>query len=219
MSSRGVLGAIACSLALLSLLVTVSCEFPFSLRDSEQSTGTAVNIQLTTDPGLVRTNIWRCYLGREPGPYGDHLSDDFVFVTDPIDAAALEQAHGGDFSEWDGTVDKKLTEYLLDHARCTLVLCDATDSGDRECIPDSTVQEKTATLCTIQYSYKFIFVLNDDWKHVSGEARFFMRKDPRDDLWRIFRWEDIKPQSPQADTTTWGWLKGETLYATRGVAL
>jgi len=61
-------------------------------------------------------------------------------------------------------------------------------------------------------------VLNNDWKHVSGEARFFMRKEPRDNLWRIFRWEDIKPQSPQADTTTWGWLKGETL-ATRGVAL
>ena len=218
MSSRGVLGAIACSLALLSLLVTVSCEFPFSLRGSEESTGTAVNIQQTTDPGFVRTNIWRCYLGREPGPYGDQISDDFVFVTDPIDAAALEQANGGDFSEWDGTVDKELTEYLLDRARCTLVLCVAKDSGDRECLPDSTVQENTETLCTIQYSYKFSFVLNNDWKHVSGEARFFMRKEPRDNLWRIFRWEDIKPQSPQADTTTWGWLKGETL-ATRGVAL
>jgi hypothetical protein len=41
-----------------------------------------------------------------------------------------------------------------------------------------------------------------------------MRKEAKDNLWRIFKWEDIKPQSPQGDTLTWGMLKGQTL-ATR----
>lgn len=214
MSSSGVgmgtRGAIALGLAAVALLA-VSCEFPFALRDSEHQTGTSIRIDLTTDPGLVRGNIWRCYIKKEPSPYSEQLSDDFVFVTDPVDAAELEQTYAGDYSEWNGKTDKDLTAYLLNDSRCNLVLCIPKDDEDDECLPDSTVQETTETLCTIQYSYKFTFVLYSARKHVAGEARFYMRKEPKDNLWRMYKWEDIKPQSAEGDTITFGMLKGETL--------
>lgn len=211
MSSRGVFGIVVCCAAVLCVLLAASCEFPFSLRDSEDPSGTSIKIQMTTDPGFVRTNVWRCYINREPTPYGDQITDDFVFVTDPRDAAALEQTWGGDFGEWDGTVDKELTAYILDDARCTVVWCIPKTAEDRQCIPDSTVLENTETLSSIQYTYKFTFVLYGDWKHIAGEARLSIRKESKDNLWRIFKWEDIKPQSPQADTMTWGMLKGDAL--------
>jgi hypothetical protein len=214
MSSRGRAGAVVFGVALSCALLTASCEFPFSLRDSESPTGTSVRIQVTTDPGFVRTNVWRCLVNREPTPYGDQITDDFAFVTDPRDAAALEQTYGGDFSGWDGKVDKDLMSYLLDHERCNVVSCIPRIPGDRECLPDSTVLENAETLCSIQYTYKFMFVLFSSWTYISGEARLSMRKEAKDNLWRIFKWEDIKPQSPQGDTLTWGMLKGQTL-ATR----
>lgn len=213
MPSRCGLGVVACGLALSLLLFAASCEFPFSLRDSEPPSDSAsrIKIQLTTDPGFVRTNVWRCYINKAPSPYSDQISDDFVFVTDPTDAAALAQTYPGDFSEWDANMDKRLTAYLLDDGRCYRVRC----LPDTLCIPDSTVLENTETLSTIQYSYEFAFQFYDSTRYVSGEARLHMRKEAGDNLWRIYKWEDIKPQSQQADTTTWGMLKGETLATIR----
>jgi hypothetical protein len=211
--SRGWLRFSSITLACAALVFAASCEFPFSLRDSEPSTGSTIKIVDPTDPGVVRTNMWRCYLGRDATFYNEQLVPDFVFFLDPIDAAELQQTYGGDFSQWDVTTERDLTTYLLDGARCSLVLCVSKNLTDVQCIPDSTVLENTETMSTIQYSYRFNIILYNVFTHVSGQARLFIRKEPSDNLWHMYKWEDIRPQSEtdRGDTLTLGMLKGQLL--------
>ena len=200
------------TLGCIALVAAASC---FSLRPSEPSTGIKIKTIDPTDPGVVRTNTWRCYLGRDATFYNDQLVSDFIFSVDPIDAAELEQTYGGDFSQWDVVTEKDITAYMLDGARCTLVLC-IPDSGEAQCIPDSTVLENAETSCTIQYDYRFTIILYNVFTHVAGEARLYIRKEPSDNLWHMYKWEDIRPQSEtdRGDTLTLGMLKGQ-LIATR----
>jgi len=169
-----------------------------------------------TDPGVVRTNTWRCYQGLNATFYNDQLVPDFIFSVDPIDAAELQQTYGGDFSQWDVATERDITAYMLDGARCSLFLCISKGPGDPQCIPDSTILENTETTCTIQYDYRFTLILYGVFTHVAGNVRLFIRKEPSDNLWHTYKWEDIRPQTEtdRGDTLTLGMLKGQ-LLATR----
>ena len=201
------------SLGCAALVAMASCEFPFSLRGSEPSEGNRVKTIDPTDPGVVRTNTWRCYLGRDATFYNEQLVNDFIFSVDPIDAAELQQTYGVDFSQWDVATEKDITAYMLDGARCSLVLCISSGPADPQCIPDSMVLENTETAATIQYNYKFTFLLYSQFTHVAGQVRLFIRKEPSDNLWHLYKWEDIRPQSEtdRGDTLTLGMLKGQLL--------
>jgi len=179
------------------LLLAASCEFPFSLRDSELPTGSSTQIVQATEPGAVLSNVVNSIKNRDASPYGAQLAPDFVFVADQIDVAALEQNYPGVFSNWDVTVERDVTNYMLDNARCTLGILS---------FADQTEIENTATIYMVQVSYYLTLKLVGVLQGYSGQARIFMRKAVDDNLWHIYRWEDIKLQDAQRDT--WGLIRG-----------
>jgi len=184
--------------ALLVLLaLAASCEFPFSLRDSELPTGSSTQIIPATEPGALLSTLINSIENRDASSYGAQLAADFIFVADQIDVAALEQYYPGVFSNWDVTVERDVTNYMLDNARCTLGLLSFADQAEIE---------NTATIYTVQLSYQLNLKLVGVLQGYSGQARIFMRKAVDDNLWHIYRWEDIKLQDAQRDT--WGLIRG-----------
>jgi hypothetical protein len=194
--SRSALAPVGLGLAVLLL---VSCEFPFSLRQTAEPTGSSTQLVPTTQPLDVRKNIFRCINNRDAISYGTQLADDFTFVADPIDVAQLEQTYPGAFQDWTVDVERRVVEYLLDDARCSLSILG---------FADSTILEETDNTYSIQYDYSFALILDGDVHTYSGAARLFMRKQSEDNLWRLYKWEDIRLEGTADDT--WGIIKGTT---------
>jgi hypothetical protein len=192
MSSKALLAA-----AVAALVLTASCEFPFSLRDSEEPTGVSTQLIPTTRPLDVRSNIWRSINNGDAISYGSQLAGAFAFTPDPIDQAALEQTYPGAFADWTADVERSVMEYALDPVRCSLSILS---------LSDSTVLEETETSYSIRYTYSVIFIIDDEFQAYAGQARLMMIKKPDDNLWYLEKWEDIRVEGSEKET--WGILKG-----------
>jgi len=192
MSSKALLAA-----AVAALVLTASCEFPFSLRDSEEPTGVSTQLIPTTRPLDVRSNIWRSINNGDAISYGSQLAGAFAFTPDPIDQAALEQTYPGAFADWTADVERSVMEYALDPVRCSLSILS---------LSDSTVLEETETSYSIRYTYSVIFIIDDEFHTYAGQARLMMIKKPDDNLWYLEKWEDIRVEGSEKET--WGILKG-----------
>jgi hypothetical protein len=182
--------------ALAAALLVVSCD-AFSLRDSEQPTGSSTQLIPATQPLAVRGNVWRSINNGDAISYGTQLSEDFTFVPDPMDEAQVEQIYPGAFDDWTLAVEEAVIGYILDAARCDLSILGFSDS---------TVVEETEDLYTIQYAYSAIFILDTELQTYAGEARLLMRKESADNLWYLYKWEDIRMEG--SDNDTWGVLRG-----------
>jgi hypothetical protein len=186
------------ALAWVSLAVAVaSCEFPFALRTSELPSGTSTVTLERTEPLNVKININRCINKRDAMTYESQISEDFVFVADPRDSAYLEETYPGIFAGWDATVELDVMEYMLDNGRCSV---------SSLALSDSTIVEDSDTEFSITYRYDLSLLLSGDFLYYVGEARFYMRKESSDNLWRLYRWEDSRLQDTERDT--WGILRG-----------
>ena len=193
--------------ALAAALLVVSCD-AFSLRDSEQPTGSSTQLIPATQPLAVRGNVWRSINNGDAISYGTQLSEDFTFVPDPMDEAQVEQIYPGAFDDWTLAVEEAVIGYILDAARCDLSILGFSDS---------TVVEETEDLYTIQYAYSAIFILDTELQTYAGEARLLMRKESADNLWYLYKWEDIRMEG--SDNDTWGVLRGRIrCNYVRGVA-
>lgn len=197
MSSKALLAA-----AVAALVLTASCEFPFSLRDSEEPTGVSTQLIPTTRPLDVRSNIWRSINNGDAISYGSQLAGAFAFTPDPIDQAALEQTYPGAFADWTADVERSVMEYALDPVRCSLSILS---------LSDSTVLEETETSYSIRYAYSVLLIIEDDFieddfQAYSGQARLMMIKKPDDNLWYLEKWEDIRVEGSEKETL--GILKG-----------
>jgi hypothetical protein len=196
MCSRVARDRVPLVVALGAVLLAASCG-AFSLRDSEEPTGSSTQLLPTTQPLVVRSNIWRSINNGDAISYETQLSEDFTFVADPIDVATVEQTYPGAFANWTVEVESAVMEYILDAVRCDLSILG---------LSDSTVVEETEGLYTIQYNYSVIFILDNEFQSYAGQARLVMRKETSDNLWYLYRWEDIRLEGSEDDT--WGILRG-----------
>jgi hypothetical protein len=184
--------------ALGAVLLAAACD-AFSLRDSEDPTGSSTQLIPATQPLDVVSNIWRSINNSDAISYETQLSGDFTFVADPIDVATIEQTYPGAFDDWTAEVESAVMEYILDPARCDLSILS---------LSDSTVIEDTDDLYSIRYAYSFILILNSEFSAYTGEVWFGMRKATTDNLWYLYRWEDTRVEGSENDT--WGILRGRT---------
>jgi hypothetical protein len=187
---------LALALVFMAGLVA-SCEFPFGLRDSELSSGTSTRILEATEPVNVKININRCINNRDAMSYESQIADDFVFAADPRDSAYLEQTYPGIFAGWNASVERDVMEYMLDNGRCSV---------SSLALSDSSIVDDSSTEFSITYKYDLSLVLSGEFLYYKGEARFYMRKESSDNLWRLYRWEDSRLQDSERDT--WGILRG-----------
>lgn len=182
--------------ALVGVLLAAACD-AFSLRDSEEPTGISTQLIPATQPLDVRSNIWRSINNSDAISYETQLSEDFTFVPDPIDRATVEQTYPGAFDDWTLAVESAVVGYLLDAARCDLSILG---------LGDSTVIDDTERLYSIRYAYSLILILGAPLETYAGEAQLFMRKETTDNLWYLYKWEDIRMEGSEKDT--WGILRG-----------
>lgn len=196
----GLVGLVAAATG--ATLMLAGCEFPFSVRDSEKPIGSATSVVPATEPGAVLTNLIVCVNDRKANFYIEQMTEDFIFTADPIDAATLERDYPGIFNDWTLEVESRVMGYLLDAGRCTFASLDLSNQ-----VP---LEQPTDTTYSCQVDYALALLLNADSQNYAGQARLFMRKTA-DNLWHIYRWEDIRPQGAQFDT--WGILKGRTRAA------
>jgi hypothetical protein len=172
-------------------------EFPFQVGDSPKPLGSATKVIPATEPSAVLSNLVFCFKGQKASLFLDQLTDDFVFVADAIDVATMEQTYPGIFNDWNLDVESRVTQYMLDAGRCTFADLGLTGEVQLEQPTDSTYSG--------QLNYAIALLLDADSQTYMGQARLFMRKSS-DNLWHIYRWEDIRPQDAQFDT--WGILRG-----------
>jgi hypothetical protein len=189
--------ALGLGLAATACLVAGCGEFPFQVGDSQKPIGSATQVIPATEPSAVLSNLVFCFNDQKASMFLDQLTEDFVFIADEIDVAALEQTYPGIFDGWTLDVESRVTQYMLDAGRCTFASLALSGEVQLEQPTDSTYSG--------QLNYAIALLLNADSQTYMGKARLFMRKSS-DNLWRIYRWEDIRPQDAQFDT--WGILRG-----------
>ena len=185
------------AMAVMVYLLAGCGQFPFQVGDSQPSIGSATKVIPATDPSAVLSNLVYCFNDRDATMFTDQLTEDFVFVADAIDVASLEQNYPGIFNDWNLDVEKQVAQYMLDAGRCTF----ASLSFFNETLLD----QPTDTTYSGQLDYGIAIKLNADSQTYMGQARLYMRK-LSNNLWGVYRWEDIRPQDAEFDT--WGILRG-----------
>jgi hypothetical protein len=182
--------------AMLCLLAGCG-QFPFQVGESQKPIGSATKVIPATEPAAVFSNLVYCFNDQKANLYLEQLTDDFVFVADAIDVATLEQTYPGIFNDWTLDVEGRVTQYMLDSGRCAFASLTLSN--------ETVLDEPTDTTYSSQVDYGIALLISADAQNYSGQARLFMRK-LSDNLWRIYRWEDIRPQDAPYDT--WGILRG-----------
>lgn len=189
---------------ILGFLVTPSCVFEPRDTQPPPEGQTGEDIQMAQDPEVVIDNLIRVIYRLDSANYPDLFSEDFAFVPDPEDVDFMNNHYGpGIYLGWDKVVETTMTDRLFDRIQLK--------AGAELTLLDTTVSEETDTTYVVYHGY-FLETLpkGATWKFFSGEARFHLRKDPSDNLWYMFRWEDFRLDDvPDSVNGTWGLLKGE----------
>jgi len=188
-----------CVVAVAAMVcLPVACgEFPFQVGDSQRPIGSATKVIPATEPAAVLSNLVYCFDDQKSNLLIEQMTDDFTFVADPVDVAALEQTYPGIFNDWNLDVESQVTQYMLDAGRCTFASLSLSN--------ETLLEQPTDTTYAGQLDYGIALLLDSDSQTYMGQARLYMRK-LSSNLWRIYRWEDIRPQDAQFNT--WGILRG-----------
>jgi hypothetical protein len=186
------------------LLASILASCVFEPRDSEEpppDSGGGGYV-LPQEPKTVISNMKTIMERGESANYPDLFSEDFYFVPDPDDVITLENVYGpGIFDSWYKNVETGVMDRLFDRQTwANLRLPDSTE----------TVREDTDSTYSVQYDYR-LEILEEHWTIYQGTVIFRMRRDPSDNLWYIFRWDDFRTGASEAEGVegTWGILKGE----------
>jgi len=185
---------------MLASLAAVSCIFePRATLEPDQVGGK--DIQPAQEPEMLISNLVTIVQALDSGNYQDLFSEDFSFVPDPEDEDFMNNHYGpGIYLNWDRPVEVIVASQLFDRLNYALLH-----------IEDTEVVEDTDTTYVVYHGYRLeILPRGETWIEYSGRARFHLRMNPEDKLWKMFRWVDFRPEeSPEDASGTWGLLKGE----------
>jgi hypothetical protein len=194
-------GALLCGLLALCMLV-VSCGTfePRSSEAPEDGSGGAVYEQ-PQDPEVVISNLINVIVEYPHLNYPELFSDDYTFVPDPDDALTLESIYGqGVFDNWDAGAETDVGEKLFSRYYLALLELD-----------EGTISEDTDSTYAVLHEYRLDILEDAGWSNYRGAANFKLRRNPSDNLWYMYQWEDFRTET--SDSTgiegTWGLLKGE----------
>ncbi len=186
---------------LLASLVTTSCIF--EPRASEKPPDQATeDIRPAKEPEILIENLIKVVEGVDSGNYPDLFAEDFGFVADPEDVDFMNNHYGpGIYLGWDKNVETTMADRLFDRIR----LKDGAELNLG--LPDVVTSTDSTYVVYHDYTLK---ILQEEWIVFEGKALFRMRKDPSDNLWYIYGWDDFRQKIIPDDTRgTWGLLKGE----------
>jgi hypothetical protein len=186
----------------MALTLMASCGL-FEPRESEEpeaGSGGSVYIQ-PQEPQVVVSNLLSVIVEAPHLNYPELFSEDYAFIPDPDDVLTIESIYGqGIFDNWDASVEVDVGERMFD--RYILALLE---------LSEGTVIEDTDSTYTVLHEYSFDILIDQGWLNFRGAANFHMKRDPSDNLWYMFLWEDFRTE--MSDSTgiegTWGLLKGE----------
>ncbi len=178
--------------------LAAACSSCFQTRDAVPPTtvGNAPVPPLTVYDVIY--NMELAVNNQNPVFYEELFTEGFVFKPDPADSAEVEKNFPGAYANWDYGVETAVMEYILDPVRCryaNLKLFEETE----------VIVDFTDTTYVLQRDYSLV-IISEASVGYSGTTRFFFRK-LADGYWYIERWVDYVKD---AQTATWGRLKGET---------
>jgi hypothetical protein len=185
------------------LVLATSCGVfePRENADPDQVSGGSDYV-LPQEPEIVVSNLINVLRALDSGNYQDLFTEDFGFIPDREDVQFMDSYYGpGIYSGWDKRLETTVTDRLFDRV--------PVKDGIELTLVDTTVVRDTDEAYEVYHGYK-LEILQDEWITYEGIARFYMRKDPSDNLWYIYLWEDSRLEgSTDSDNATWGLLKGE----------
>jgi hypothetical protein len=188
-------------LVALAACVAASCGLldAFSVRESEDPTGTETEYVLPQEPEQVITNLISAVNFRDVVNYESILAEDFVFEPDPRDALTLENYYPGVFDGWDIEVEKEVARRMFDQGGATFALLRFDEDSKQ-------VSVDTDSSYVVQEDYTLITKL-EKLETFTGTAIFSLKR-LSDGLWYMEKWEDSRPEG-EGQYDTWGILKGE----------
>jgi hypothetical protein len=197
--------AMPVAVGILLVLLLASCGIFEPRKSQEPPAGAGATYVLPQEPGLVISNMVNVVNELQSVEYQDLFTDDFEFVPDPRDVLTLENYYPGIFDDWGKAVEVSIGERLLDRITGALLAFE-----------DTLVVFESESDYQVAHKYK-LEILEEywkPWKKYRGQALFYMRKEPSDNLWYIYRWEDYGTEATDSVDGTWGMLKGVTRATT-----
>lgn len=191
---------------LLGVIWLCSCVI-FDVRDAEQPTGGAGEIQIQRTPQAVISNIKSSLFSSDPINYEETLSDEFIFVPDAGDIAEFDIYYPGVLTQWGKQVEAAVVKSLL----ARLIGEPVGLEYDQQSIE---ILEETDSTYVVKANYEIVVCwLGQPWDKYHGTCILSIRLES-DGLWRVRRWEDYRRSvPPEKSKGTWGILKG-TIRAT-----
>jgi hypothetical protein len=189
-------------LLLLCLGLIVSCGI-FEPRDSEtpeEGSGGAVYVS-PQEPATVISNLVTVMVEPPHTNYPELFSEDFTFIPDPDDVLTLESIYGqGVFDNWDTDVEIQVGDRLFSRYYLALLELD-----------EGTITEDTDSTYAVLHEYVFDILGSDGWSKFRGAASFRIKRDPSDNLWYMYQWQDFRTEASDSAGIdgTWGLRKGE----------
>jgi len=184
--------------AAVAAVTLVSSCGEFSVRPSLPPSGGGTQWLDPQEPHLVLSNMINVITEKDPLNYERLITEDFVFVPDPVDANELESYYPGVFLEWTADVEVTVASHMLDESNTALAML--TFSNEE-------IINETDSTHVVQENYSLILQTADlDLETYRGTARFSMRR-LADGFWYIHKWEDFR--LPDAEEDTWGVLRGQ----------
>jgi hypothetical protein len=187
---------------ILMTLMATSCGI-FEPRESEEPDQIVGGSEYepAQEPEAVVRNLIKVIQGLDSVNYRDLFSEDFGFVPDPEDVQFMDNHYGpGVYLDWNENVETTVTERMFDRI-----------NSARLAFTDTTVAVDTDSAYVVYHGYLLqILPKYGGWTPYEGIAHFHMRKDPSDNLWYIYRWDDFRLEgASDNENATWGLLKGE----------
>lgn len=191
---------------LVGLIWLCSCAI-FDVRDAEQPTGGAGEVQIQRTPQAVISNIKNSLFSSDPINYEETLSDEFIFVPDASDIAEFDIYYPGVLTQWDKRIEVGVVKSLLDR----LIDQPVGLEYDEQSIQ---ILEETDSTYVLKANYQIVVCwLGQPWDKYHGTCVLSIHLET-DGLWRVRRWEDYRRSvPPEKSKGTWGILKG-TIRAT-----
>lgn len=184
----------------LGLVASCGVFEPRDSEDPEAGSGGSVYVS-PQEPAVVISNLVTVMVEAPHTNYPELFSEDFSFVPDPDDVLTLESIYGqGVFDDWDVEVEVEVGERLF--SRYFLALFE---------IDEGTVTEDTDSTYSVLHEYQFDILGDQGWSNFRGVANFRIKRDPSDNLWYIYQWEDFRTEASDSAGIdgTWGLRKGE----------
>ncbi len=178
------------------MLLLLACENPFATRSADPPSVRRGTWEEPIFYDHVLHNLESSYNEQIIGNFIDSISEDFLFIPDPVDDAQNPEI----FREWGFEQESDVTRSIFSSGTgrfIDLTLVDTTmavtfypagDTVRTEMIYDLTVAQDRVSAP----------------RHMVGRAVLYV-SEGQGGIWKIYRWEDSKADFP--DSSSWGELK------------